>query len=116
MSTFKGQERRRIQRTKLVTFCPASFSYKDREYEAMMGDVSEFGAGFFHSEPPNAGLQFKNGDVIALTIKTPYGESQAKASVVWSRHLGENYSWGMQFVEISKDKKDPLRCLMDSPF
>jgi hypothetical protein len=111
---YKGQERRRKQRTKLITFCMAHFEYKGSRHEAMMVDLTDLGAGF--RQEKHDGCQFKNGEVIAFTIKTPYGDGLCKASVVWSKRAGMSYAWGCQFVELSNDERDPLRCLMDSPF
>ncbi|MBD3421172.1 MAG: hypothetical protein GF398_13735 [Chitinivibrionales bacterium] len=115
MADYKGTERRRAQRTKLVTFCPTTFSYKDSRYRALMRDVSELGAGF-KIEHSDEELVLEPNDEVAFNIKTPYGDSQCKGRIVWSRHFDETYSWGVQFTEISQDEKDPLRCLMDSPF
>jgi hypothetical protein len=115
MSKYPGNERRRIQRTKLVTNSLAHFTYQNKSYEALMCDVSELGAGF-RIDSENAGLKIKRNDQVEFAIKTPYGDSTCKGKIAWFGHPGHSCSWGIEITELSKDEKDPLRCLMDSPF
>ena len=114
--SYAGADRRLAQRAKLVTFCPAFLGTgRDEEIEAMMCDVSERGAGF-RIERPDTRLKLKRNTEITLRIRTPYGEARCKGRVVWLKRTGDEAVWGMQFTELSKDAKDPLRCLIDSSF
>lgn len=108
-------ERRRLERTKLVTFCPALFEHDGGERRALMLNLTSHGAGFRieHSEDE---LTLHPGEVLAYSIRTPYGEAQCKVRTVWARHIDDHYSWGGEFVELSDDERDPLRALIDSPF
>lgn len=80
-----------------------------------MLDVSEHGAKFA-IEKPSDHVELKEDEELALEIITPYGVSTCKGVVVWSRHSEEYYTWGIEFTLLSSDSKDPLRCLMESPF
>ncbi len=115
MSKYEGQERRRVERMKLVTFCPVHFAYGGNNHEAMMINVSKLGAGFRIDSVCDQ-LRLNKDDKLELTIRTPYGPSEAKGRVVWFRIDEENCTWGLEFTEVSQDEKDPLICLMDSSF
>ncbi|MBD3347327.1 MAG: hypothetical protein GF401_19905 [Chitinivibrionales bacterium] len=115
MSSYQGNERRRVQRRKLVTFSPSTFSINGKEYRALMRDVSELGAGF-KLDGPHEGLELEPGSEVAFAVRTPYGESQCKGKIVWSREEDDSYIWGMQFTELSQDEQDPLRSYIISPF
>jgi hypothetical protein len=56
------------------------------------------------------------GAVMQYEIKTPYGLSTCRGKVAWSRHIGDQYTWGIEFIDLSKDLRDPLVALMDSSF
>jgi hypothetical protein len=115
MSSGAKQERRRLERSALVTFCPALFHHDGQERRALMRDLTAHGAGFRieHSEDE---LTLHPGETLAYIIKTPYGESRCSIRTVWARHIDDHYSWGGEFVELSDDERDPLRALIDSPF
>ena len=113
--TYKGTERRKSQRSPLVTFCPAFFEYGGKKHSAMMLNVSPAGAGF-RSEKSEEDLHFISGETISFTIKTPYGESSCSGIVIWSTIIGNHYSWGIGFQQLSEETNDPLRLLIDSSF
>lgn len=115
MASYDGQERRRVERMKLVTFCPVHFQFADKRHEAIMINVSKLGAGF-RIDAITDDLKLGKDDKLELTIRTPYRPSEAKGRVVWFRSGEENCTWGVEFTEVSQDEKDPLLCLMDSSF
>jgi hypothetical protein len=115
MEAYEGEERRRAERFNLVTNCPVIFEYHRRAYDAMMSDLSELGAGMRLNGTPEEFFLARNEE-IAYAVKTPYGTSQFRAHTQWARKTEEGYEWGVEFSQLSKDDKDPLRCLIDSPF
>ena len=115
MSRYKGNERRRTGRANLVTFCPTQFTHGMHQHEAHMVDVSALGAGF-RLDSARDDLALKSGDVLGMVVRTAYGPSDCRGRVVWARRTDDAYTWGVEFTELSKDQKDPLRCLMDSSF
>ena len=80
-----------------------------------MVDLSEHGAQFTMEKAADH-AEYGVGNELTLLITTPYGRSQCSGKVIWTRHHEEYYSWGVEFTMLSEDPKDPLRCLMESPF
>lgn len=115
MAVYEGTERRRAGRTKLVTFCPTVISHAKKNHDAMMTDVSALGAGF-RLDKTGREVTFKPGDALEATVRTPYGPSKCTCRVVWCRVEEDVCTCGVQFTVLSQDTKDPLRCLMESPF
>jgi hypothetical protein len=115
MARFEGKDRRRVERTGLATSCISNFTHKNIRHSAIMLDVSEHGAKFA-IEKPSDHVELEKGDELTLEIITPYGVSTCKGLVAWSLHSEEYYTWGMEFTNLSSDSRDPLRCLMESPF
>lgn len=115
MQNYQGDERRSSPRTPLATFCPTTFSYDGRGYEALMVDLSEVGAHFRLAEHEEH-VDLPMGTELTLHIKTPYGETSCRGTVRWSRHLGDFYCWGVRLTELSDSPDDPLRALMNSSF
>jgi PilZ domain len=112
---YEGQDRRRVERTGLATSCISTFLHKNLRHSAIMLDVSEHGAKFA-IEKPSDHVELEMGDELELEIITPYGVSTCKGVVAWSLHSEEYYTWGIEFTNLSSDSRDPLRCLMESPF
>jgi len=110
-----SDKRRRAKRTELTTFCPSTFDYKGKSYRAVMQNVAELGAGF-RVESATDDPHFENGDEVDFEIRTPYGPSTCSGRIIWTKKIGEYYTWGIEFTKLSDDQKDPLRCLIDSPF
>lgn len=109
------QTRRRAKRTELTTFCPTTFEYKGKSYRAVMQNVAELGAGF-RVESTADDPQLEKGDEVEFDIRTPYGPSKCSGRIIWTKKIGEYSTWGIEFTKLSDDEKDPLRCLIDSPF
>jgi hypothetical protein len=107
--------RRRAKRTELTTFCPTTFQYNGKSYRAVMQNVAELGAGFrvesAADEPP-----LQNGDEVEFEVRTPYGSAKCSGRIIWMKKIGEYFTWGIEFTRLADDSKDPLRCLIDSPF
>jgi hypothetical protein len=114
-SVYKGPERRSVQRAKMVTFCPSHFDYGGRQYEALMVDLSEKGAGF-RMEHEEESLHMVPGEELSFTIRTPYGPSECAGRLVWMERREQHTTWGVSFTRLPEDSNDPLRALMDSPF
>jgi len=108
-------ERRRSERTDLTTSCHSEFLYAGKTHTATMVDLSEHGAQFTMEKAADH-AEYGVGNELTLLITTPYGRSQCSGKVIWTRHHEEYYSWGVEFTMLSEDPKDPLRCLMESPF
>jgi len=115
MAHFEGKDRRRVERMGLATSCISNFVFNNMRHSAIMDDVSEHGAKFA-IEKPSDHVKLEKGDELALEIITPYGVSTCTGIVAWSLHSEEYYTWGMEFTNLSTDSRDPLRCLMESPF
>jgi hypothetical protein len=108
-------EKRRSQRSDLTTSCHSEFLYAGKKHAATMIDLSEHGARFT-MEKSSDHTEFAIGDELSLLVVTPYGQSQCSGRIVWTGHHEEYYSWGVEFVHLSEDPGDPLRCLIESPF
>jgi hypothetical protein len=115
MARYEGKNRRRVERTGLATSCISNFVHDNKRHCAIMLDVSEHGAKFA-IEKPSDHVELEKGDELKLDIIMPYGSSSCAGIVVWSLHSEEYYTWGIEFTNISPDSRDPLRCLMESPF
>lgn len=107
---YNGVERRKIERTPLQTFCPSILECNGTKYSALMMNLSEDGAMF------RMNTDIEVGKEIQISIKTPYGKSECKGKVIWTKLIGEFYQTGIEFTELSKDYKDSLICFIDSPF
>jgi hypothetical protein len=115
MNSFEGPEKRGLTRTPLTTFCPATFAYDGHEYEVLMSDLNEKGAGF-KFEHPQPGCRLKSGDVLSLKVRTPYGKSACTGRVVWADEIDGQYVFGIVFTSLSTDPADPLVSFIDSAF
>lgn len=115
MSANHASERRQSARVELVTFCPVTFVHGEREFEALMADVSERGACMMingHHDNPELDID----EEISYAIRTPYGESRCAGTTVWVTDHDEGLSWGVCFTSFPESPDDPLRNLLDSPF
>lgn len=113
MQSHDGKDKRATPRSALTTFCPTTFTHHGEEHHAMMTEVSENGAKFRLSEHGKA-MELPIGDTLAFSVKTPYGLSTCEGELKWARHLGDYYTWGIEFTSLSPDPDDPLRALLDS--
>lgn len=105
-------DRRLSHETRLPESCPAAFFHEGLHYESLMVDLSESGAQFQLDAGSNK-INLVVDDELEFSIKTPYGHTSCKGKIVWvdrSFYL----TWGVKFTEVSKDKNDPLKSLMDS--
>ncbi len=105
-------DRRMTHETRLPESCPSSFFHNGMRYEALMVDLSESGAQF-QLDTGSHKISLVSDEELEFSIKTPYGHSTCKGKVVWvdrSFYL----TWGIKFTELSPDKNDPLKSLMDS--
>jgi hypothetical protein len=80
-----------------------------------MLDFSEIGARFTLDEK-NGLLEVRAGAEIYAEVNNQFGTSSCKGKVAWVCRIDDRYMLGVEFSEVSSDKRDPLRCLMESPF
>ena len=109
----KFQKRHGGMRT--IEFCPVSFKHHGQSCHAIMQDLSNGGAqlvAFNSHEYPSLTL----GDQLAMNVRTPYGESAVKGNVRWIGEKNGHFNWGVEFTSLATDAKDPIRCMMDSPW
>jgi hypothetical protein len=111
----KKAERRRTGRKSLEVSCPSSLTIKGAKYPASMLDFSEIGARFTIDQDSGS-LEIQNGNEIAVQVKNQFGSTDCRGKVAWACRIGDRYMLGVEFLEVSSDKRDPLRCLMESPF
>lgn len=109
------QEKRRAERTPLSTSCHCEFVYGGKNHSAIMIDLSDHGARF-SMEKSSDHTELRIGDIVVFSIITPYGKASCSGRLIWTQHQEEYYSWGIEFVLVSEDPGDPLRCLIESPF
>jgi hypothetical protein len=111
ISIFHSKKRRDSLR--FVQFCPTTFDHDGRSYTALMTELSEQGAQFTANTSSN-NLMLHPGDEIDFTIKTPYGATQSRGEVCWSRYNHEHCTWGVSFTYIPSGSSSPLRYLINS--
>lgn len=110
VKSFATTERRDGRSRRQPESCPTTFTLDGEKFKALMVDMSQSGAQLQISL---AGKQprFIRDDILALSVKTPYGASSCSGSVRWfdreSGHLG------ISFAEFPADEDDPLRLLVD---
>lgn len=115
MTERQSDDKRRVARAALTTFCPATFSHGGAEHHGLMLNISEHGAGFQIDDPKHdPGL--REGDAVSITVRTPYGEGICEGTVIWARKLLGRVSWGIAFTKLSDDPQDPIRALIEAPF
>jgi hypothetical protein len=115
MDLYATKSQRRKSGARLVEFCPVSFAHNGQNYCVLMQDLSNDGAqllSFNYDQYP----ELNPGDELAMTVRTPYGESSVTGNVRWVGEKNGHFSWGMQFTNMAGNAKDPIRCLMDSPW
>jgi len=84
-------------------------------YPASMLDFSEIGARFtVGGETPH--LEIPQGTELLIEVNNQFGTTKCRGKVAWACRIGEQHMIGVEFSEVSSDKRDPLRCLMESPF
>ena len=115
MEPYQGQEKRRESRTDLMTWCPTRIRFSGCEHRSMMVNLSLSGAGI-RLEEDLAASTFSEGDELDLAVHTPYGETSCQARVAWLATENGLTRLGVEFIRLSGDREDPLRCLMNSPF
>jgi hypothetical protein len=111
----RQSERRRAGRKTLKVSCPSALVVHGTKYPASMLDFSEIGARFTLDDK-NRLLEVRAGAEISIEIHNQFGTSSCKGSVAWVCCIDDRYMLGVEFSEVSSDKRDPLRCLMESPF
>jgi hypothetical protein len=109
----KKSERRRAERKSLKVSCPTSIVVNGTRYPASMLDFSEVGARFTLDEPSRY-LDISSGADVTVELKNQYGETTCGGKVAWIYRIDDRYLLGVEFSELSSDKRDPLRCLMES--
>lgn len=115
MSGYKGQEKRRVARCLLTTFCPATFSHSGQDHSALMTNVSQAGAQFRLQEHGRR-CDLARGEEVDYRVHTPYGSTVCRGRTVWTRDIDGQWCWGVTFTKISDDPNDPLRALMEASF
>lgn len=107
-----GGDRRTTQEERQTEFCPTVARVSGTEYSALMTDLSEQGAQFRLGSTDKS-IPVNIGDQIELDIRTPFGKSSVKGTIMWVDR-SFYFSWGVKFIDLPGDKNDPLRSLMDS--
>ncbi len=111
----KNSERRRAGRKALKVSCPSAIVLRGTRYPASMLDFSEIGARFTLNEK-NGLLDIQPGAELAIEVSNQFGTTSCKGKVAWVCRIDDRHMIGVEFSEVSSDKRDPLRCLMESPF
>ncbi len=111
----KGSERRRTDRKTLRVSCPSAIVLHGTRYGASMLDFSEIGARFTLNEKIGT-LDILAGAELSLEVNNQFGTTHCKGTVAWACLIDDRYMVGVEFSEVASDKRDPLRCLMESPF
>ncbi len=111
----KNSERRRAARKTLKVSCSSALVVHGTSYPASMLDFSEIGARFTLDEK-NSLLEVRAGAEIFIEVNNQFGTTSCKGKVAWVCLIDDRYMLGAEFSEVSSDKRDPLRCLMESPF
>jgi len=98
----------------MTEYFPVSFTHDADRYSAELTNLSATGAHLLvkNYEPVRHILVV--GEELTLEIRTPYGKSECMARVAWLAPDATPVSVGLEFVSISKDASDPLRCAIDS--
>jgi len=100
--------------TRHIEFCPVTYTAKGEKGKAQLVDLSAVGAKIRINSSQRE-LPITQNDEVALSIKTPYGISDCTAKVQWIENNDFGVFWGVKFTSRSEARKDPLRCMVDSP-
>jgi hypothetical protein len=111
----KTDERRRAGRKTLKVTCPSAVVVHGTRYPASMLDFSEIGARFTIGGETRH-LEIVPGAELSLEVSNQFGTTKCGGKVAWACRIDNEYMIGVEFSEVSSDKRDPLRCLMESPF
>jgi ribose 5-phosphate isomerase B len=108
---FWNDERRGMSELRQPATYLTSVTRGNEKFSALMIDFSKEGAQF---KPTSAAkkITLKTGDALEMEVKTPYGSGRCGAVVMWVDHSFYT-SFGVKFTQLSSDKKDPLRCLLE---
>ena len=110
-----GKDWRRKSRLILNTNCPTAFTIGDQSGNALMMNLNDLGA-MFRVLKEDDSFTLVEGQEHEYNIQTPYGKSICRGRITWSKIINSSLCWGIEFTHLSEDAKDPLLCLMDSPF
>jgi hypothetical protein len=110
----KRRESKITRKTRKIEFCPVSFGREKLDHFGYLVDLSSGGAKIRLNQ--GEALSWKSDEELNMGIKTPYGESICKATILWLEKDDKGDKLGVKFTELASDKKDPLRCLIDSAF
>jgi|WetSurMetagenome_2_1015567.scaffolds.fasta_scaffold00462_19 hypothetical protein len=111
----KNEERRRAKRKSLKVTCPSAVAVYGTRYAASMLDFSEIGARFT-LEGETGRLEIQPGTEVSIDIHNQFGTTHCKGKIAWTCRIDRQCMLGVEFLEVASDKRDPLRCLMESPF
>ena len=100
------------RKTRRIEFCPVSLGKNESTHEGYLIDISEGGAKIRLHHGDNAELI--SHDEYNLGIKTPYGASTCKVKLLWAEKHEDGDRIGVEFLDLDKDEKNPIRCLIDS--
>ncbi|MBD3346943.1 MAG: hypothetical protein GF401_17965 [Chitinivibrionales bacterium] len=99
---FKSRGARRVSE-----YCLTTFNYKGLDFYAIMTNVSRTGAQFqMINVAENA--DFKTGNSLNITIKTPIGETMVNGEIKWINKVDNLCKWGVEFSPMVTNELDPI--------
>ena len=99
---------------RMQEFFPVRFVHDSDEFTAQLTNISMRGAHLLVSDSDLQRHDLLTGEELHLDVRTPYGNSQCSATIVWFDPKASPLSIGVEFTSLSKDQSDPLRCTIDS--
>jgi len=99
---------------RMTEYFPVTFTHDADRYSAELTNLSMMGAHLVVKPYAPVRRILVVGEELELEIRTPYGKSECMAKVAWLSPEECPVSVGLEFVSLSEDASDPLRCAIDS--
>jgi hypothetical protein len=109
-------EQRREPRHRLFDTVNVAFYNNGKLYRGYIADISACGARLeLPATTPDGIPDLSRGRKMECYLLNRYGRSKCRGTIQWVRNDGTVLQWGISFVEVSSEKDDPLRIIIDQP-
>ncbi|MBN1309754.1 MAG: PilZ domain-containing protein [Chitinispirillaceae bacterium] len=107
-------EQRREPRYRLYGAVNVAFYNHDKFYRGYMADLSTGGARMLlPADLPDTFPDLSIGRKIECYVLNRHGCSKCRGTIQWIRYDGSLLIWGISFIEVSSEKDDPFRKMID---
>jgi hypothetical protein len=107
-------EQRYETRHRLSNAMHVAFYNNSKLYRGYATDLSIGGARLrLPVDTPDGIPDFSRGRKMECYLLNRYGNSKCRGTIQWMLYDGTMLQWGISFIELSIDKDDPLRRIID---